>query len=113
MVRWLASLLFAIQSPFVLANAPVENAPGPRPSVHSFNIDLSDGVPHMRHLVRTTFLPRWPEFPGIGDSAGIGLDVLKSLRLEWLQNFDWQKEEDEMNWQVDSRGQHTRPMSFC
>ncbi|KAM0426136.1 hypothetical protein ACHAPT_008768 [Fusarium lateritium] len=51
----------------------------------------------MIDLVRNSRLPEKPEYPGVGSSMGIDLDVLKSLRKQWLSNFDWEKEQDKLN----------------
>lgn len=44
-----------------------------------------------------TRLPDKPEYPGLADTAGIGLDTLKSLKQEWLTDFDWIKEQESIN----------------
>jgi hypothetical protein len=51
----------------------------------------------MKSLVRDTHLPDRPVYPGLGSSKGIDLDVLKSLRKEWISGFDWEKEQKNMN----------------
>jgi hypothetical protein len=66
-------------------------------NVHPFVIDLSAGLPRLRELVENTKLPEAPNYAHLADSAGIDLDVLKSMRTEWLNTFDWQKEQDKMN----------------
>lgn len=75
---------------------------GATPTSTSFNlrpytIDLSKGVPRMLDLVRDTRLPEKPQYPGVGSSMGIDLDVLKSLRKQWLEKFNWEKEQRSMN----------------
>nr|POE88364.1 putative epoxide hydrolase [Quercus suber] len=65
--------------------------------VHPFHVDLAKGVPRMLELVRNTRLPGKPEYPGIGASAGIDLALLSQLQNEWLNDFDWQREEAEIN----------------
>lgn len=62
-----------------------------------FHIDLSQNVPRMLDLVRDYQLPKKPEYPGVGASKGIDLDVLKGLRKQWLTKFDWKKEQDTLN----------------
>lgn len=62
-----------------------------------FQVDLSRDVPRMKSLVRDTHLPDRPVYPGLGSSKGIDLDVLKSLRKEWISGFDWEKEQKNMN----------------
>ena len=66
-------------------------------NLQPFHINLSDNVPHMLDLIRKTNLPAMPEYPDVGDSAGIDLNVLKSLRTQWLNRFDWDKEQASMN----------------
>lgn len=51
----------------------------------------------MLELVRGTELPDKEEYPGVGSSAGIALDVVKSLQREWTVDFDWHKEEAKLN----------------
>ncbi|KAK0648103.1 Alpha/Beta hydrolase protein [Cercophora newfieldiana] len=67
------------------------------PLVKPFKVDLSKEVPRMLKLVRDTRLPDKPEYPGLGSSLGIDLDVLKGLKDKWLRGFDWKKEEDAIN----------------
>lgn len=62
-----------------------------------FSINLSRGVPRMLELIKDTKLPDKEEYPGVGSSAGIGLDVVKSLQREWTVDFDWHKEEAKLN----------------
>ena len=77
---------------FVLAT-PVTK----RYAVQPFVVNLSQNVPHMLQLINDTKLPDKPEYPGVGSSFGIDLDVLKCLQSEWLSEFDWQKEQDSIN----------------
>jgi len=51
----------------------------------------------MLDLVKNTVLPEQPEYPGLGSTAGIDLDVLKQLQREWLTTFDWSREEAALN----------------
>ena len=51
----------------------------------------------MLDIINNTRLPDQPVYPGLGSSMGIDLDVLKSLKDEWLHEFDWNKEQREMN----------------
>ncbi|PNP51061.1 hypothetical protein THARTR1_08289 [Trichoderma harzianum] len=62
-----------------------------------FSINLSKGAPRMLELVKGTKLPDKEEYPGVGSSAGIGLDVLKNLQRQWTVDFDWHKEEAKLN----------------
>lgn len=66
-------------------------------SVNPFVIDLSIGVPRLRELVENTKLPDVPEYAHLADTAGIDLEVLNSMRIQWLSTFDWQKEQEELN----------------
>jgi Epoxide hydrolase N terminus len=73
----------------------------PRPdqpvNLRSFKVNLSHGVPRMMELIRDTHLPDEPQYPGVGSSRGIDLNVMKSLREEWLNEFDWEKEQAYLN----------------
>lgn len=62
-----------------------------------FSVNLSKGVPRMLELIKDTKLPDKEEYPGVGSSAGIGLDVVKSLQKQWTVDFDWHKEEAKLN----------------
>jgi hypothetical protein len=73
--------------------SPVEK----RHVVQPYTVDLSGNVARMLQLIRDTKLPDKPEYPGVGSSFGIDLDVLKGLQTQWLNNFDWQKEQNSIN----------------
>ncbi|PON26666.1 hypothetical protein TGAM01_v204676 [Trichoderma gamsii] len=77
----------------VLGNGLVHKGFSPQ----KFTVDLSAGVPRMMDLVRETRLPSSSEFSGLGNSSGIALDVLESLRTQWLENFNWDHEEAALN----------------
>ncbi|QYS95404.1 EHN domain-containing protein [Trichoderma simmonsii] len=62
-----------------------------------FSINLSKGVSRMLELIKDTKLPEKEEYPGVGSSAGIELDVVKSLQKQWTVDFDWHKEEAKLN----------------
>ncbi|KAL6806356.1 alpha/beta-hydrolase [Trichoderma sp. SZMC 28013] len=79
----------------VSLGTPVEHAN--HFNLKPFSINLSKGVPRMLELVRGTELPDKEEYPGVGSSAGIALDVVKSLQREWTVDFDWHKEEAKLN----------------
>lgn len=66
-------------------------------NVRPFQLDLSRGVPRMRKLIRDYRLPEEPQYPGVGGSKGIDLEVLRNLQNEWLDDFDWKKEEEYLN----------------
>lgn len=67
------------------------------PRVRPYTVNLSEGVPHMLDLIRSTVLPDEPQYPGVGSSMGIDLDELKSLRDIWLRDFDWNREQASIN----------------
>ncbi|KAF4503278.1 epoxide hydrolase [Fusarium agapanthi] len=60
-----------------------------------FTIDLSDGVPHMNDLAERTRLPTNDDY--FDPNAGIGLEVLQSLRKKLIENFDWDAEQQKLN----------------
>ncbi|KAK6432046.1 hypothetical protein LTR95_011789 [Oleoguttula sp. CCFEE 5521] len=66
-------------------------------AVRPFRIDPSVGLSHMYNLLRQSHLPKEEEYPGVADTAGIDLDVLRGLQDQWLGKFDWKWEEAEMN----------------
>ena len=80
----------------VAGTSPV-SAGGDKFNLRPYHVDLSSGVPRMLSLVNNTQLPEMPEYPGVGASLGIDLDVLKSLKAEWLGNFSWAKEQAAIN----------------
>jgi hypothetical protein len=63
--------------------------------VKPFKVDLTSRVPHMKELIKRTELPDSSVLGSAG--AGINLSWLKNRQVEWLESFDWQKEEDNMN----------------
>jgi len=77
-----------------LASAtPVE-----KPSVvKPFKVNLVGEVPRMLKLIKDNKLPDRPVYPGLGSSFGIDLDVLKDLKKQWQEDFDWKKEQDAIN----------------
>lgn len=62
-----------------------------------FQLNLESQVPRMLELIKNTQLPAAPEYPGLTSDAGIPLSTLKSLRTEWLTQFDWGKEQAAIN----------------
>ncbi|KAF9881760.1 hypothetical protein CkaCkLH20_00906 [Colletotrichum karsti] len=66
-------------------------------NLRPFKINLAKDVPRMLNLVRDSRLPEKPQYHGVGSNWGIDLDVLKSLRKQWLEKFNWKKEEESMN----------------
>lgn len=77
----------------VLSSSLLQNEFSPK----RFTVNLSAGVPRMMDLVRETRLPSNSEFSGLGNSSGIALDVLESLRTQWLEDFNWEHEEVALN----------------
>jgi hypothetical protein len=62
-----------------------------------FKIDLSKDVPRLLELVNQTHLPESEEYPGLGETFGIDLGVLKDLQTEWTTSFDWKTQEASLN----------------
>jgi hypothetical protein len=69
----------------------------PNPRVQSFEVDLSERVPRMLDLIKNTRLPDEPQYPGLGGSFGIDLDILKTLKDEWINDYSWEKDQSYMN----------------
>ncbi|KAG8693727.1 hypothetical protein FRC08_008938 [Ceratobasidium sp. 394] len=63
--------------------------------VRPFKINLSSKVPHLKDLVRRTKLPPYSVLGSAG--AGISLSWLKDRQSDWLNKYDWSKEEAAMN----------------
>ncbi|KAI9151324.1 epoxide hydrolase 1 [Paramyrothecium foliicola] len=84
---------------WVIAQSPLAvNSSTPLPAgVQPFRVDLSAGVPDMLAKVRNTALPEEPQYPGVGSTKGIDLAVLNSLRDQWLNDFDWNREQEYLN----------------
>jgi hypothetical protein len=66
-------------------------------NVKPFRVDLGHEVPHMKALVQNTRLPERPLYPAAGIDFGIELDFLRELQTKWLDEFDWAKQEAELN----------------
>ena len=47
----------------------------------------------MMELIKNTQLPEKPHNPGVEPFFGIELEVLQSLREDWLNDLDWEKEQ--------------------
>lgn len=90
-------LFFLVCLSLLSLQAVAASFPNQTFNVRPFTIDLSRGVPRMLKLINDTKLPEKPQYPNIGASEGIDLDVLKGLREEWLNEFDWEKEQTYLN----------------
>ncbi|CAE6385263.1 unnamed protein product [Rhizoctonia solani] len=64
-------------------------------NVKPFKVNLSAKVPHLKDLVQRTKLPDYSVLGSTG--AGVPLDWLKARQKDWLNKFDWSKEEAAMN----------------
>ncbi|ETS76581.1 hypothetical protein PFICI_11968 [Pestalotiopsis fici W106-1] len=64
-------------------------------SVTNFTINLN--ASRMLQLISLTELPAQEEYPGLGASLGIDLNVLKSLQHQWTTNFSWPAEQAALN----------------
>ncbi|CAH0051433.1 unnamed protein product [Clonostachys solani] len=84
------AVLFGVVTVAAISNASDFN-------LMPFQINLSAGVPRMLEFINDTILPAQPAYPGLGDSLGIDLDVVKSLKEQWLDEFDWDAEQRDMN----------------
>ncbi|KAJ7171768.1 Alpha/Beta hydrolase protein [Mycena crocata] len=66
-------------------------------TVRPFRIDLGKGIAHLQTLVKNTRLPEKPLYPGAGIEFGIELDFLRDLQTQWVDDYDWSKQEAELN----------------
>jgi hypothetical protein len=66
-------------------------------NLQPFQFNISDRLPRMYELLRETKLPDEPQYPGVGATKGIDLDVLKSLRDQWLNEYNWEQEQEYLN----------------
>ncbi|KAF2165635.1 hypothetical protein M409DRAFT_23926 [Zasmidium cellare ATCC 36951] len=66
-------------------------------NVRPFHIALESHVPRMLNLAKETRLPESPIYPGLGSTAGIDTKVLNDLRSQWLSDFNWTREQKELN----------------
>ncbi|KAJ7661641.1 Alpha/Beta hydrolase protein [Mycena rosella] len=62
-----------------------------------FKIDLSSKIPRLTELVRNTRLPEKALYPEAGQGKGIQLDFLRELQTEWVESFDWDAQQTELN----------------
>ncbi|KAG9082412.1 hypothetical protein FS749_006855 [Ceratobasidium sp. UAMH 11750] len=63
--------------------------------VRPFKINLSSKVPHLKDLVQRTKLPSYSVLGSAG--AGISLAWLKDRQSDWLNKYDWSKEQAALN----------------
>ncbi|KAJ6601056.1 Alpha/Beta hydrolase protein [Mycena vulgaris] len=66
-------------------------------NLRPFKIDLTSEIPRLKALVKNTRLPTKALYPDAGPEKGIQLDVLRELRTEWLETFDWATQQKELN----------------
>ncbi|KAJ7661645.1 Alpha/Beta hydrolase protein [Mycena rosella] len=62
-----------------------------------FKIDLSSKIPRLKELVRNTRLPAKALYPDAGPGKGIELEFLRELQTEWVESFDWEAQQAELN----------------
>ncbi|KAJ7451175.1 Alpha/Beta hydrolase protein [Mycena latifolia] len=66
-------------------------------NVQPFWIDLAQKLSHFKALVQSTRLPNETLYSGAGIGFGIELGFLRDLQTEWLDDFDWAKQEATLN----------------
>ncbi|TRX98522.1 hypothetical protein FHL15_000596 [Xylaria flabelliformis] len=95
-------LLSLLLSGLTLFGLPADASPTKQLQVKSFQVDLSERVPHMLDLIRNTQLPS-SDYVAASESTndtlstGISLHTLKDLQNEWLTGFDWDEEQASIN----------------
>ncbi|KAJ7782358.1 epoxide hydrolase [Mycena maculata] len=62
-----------------------------------FTIDLTSEIPRLNALMNNTHLPATALYPGVSPDKGIELDFLAELQNEWLEIFDWETQQAELN----------------
>ena len=68
--------------------------------INPFTINLSSKIPRLRQLVNQTRLPDRSLFPQEATGAngtGIDLNTITSLKTQWLNEYDWDKEQAVLN----------------
>ncbi|KAI1146801.1 Alpha/Beta hydrolase protein [Nemania diffusa] len=95
-------LLSLLLSGFTLFGVPANAAPTQKFQVKSFEIDLSERVPHMLDSVRNTQLPSSEYVAALEStngtlSTGISLQTLTDLKEQWIANFNWDEEQASIN----------------
>ncbi|KAJ6573954.1 Alpha/Beta hydrolase protein [Mycena vulgaris] len=86
--------LLLLAAAFVL---PAASADTTNFNVQPSRVDLAHELAHLKLLVQNTRLPNNTLYPGAGIEYGIELDFLRDLQKEWLDEFDWLKQEAELN----------------
>ncbi|KAF5011271.1 hypothetical protein FDECE_2624 [Fusarium decemcellulare] len=66
-------------------------------SLRPMKVDIGSGARHMKELISNTRLPDEPLYPGLGFTKGLDLNQLREWKDAWLNDFDWRKEEEELN----------------
>lgn len=97
MAPYLTTLIFAFCTFESVTSVIAHDTRDVKYNLRPFQIDLSNRVPRMLDLVRNTKLPPAPEYPGVGSTAGMALNVLENMKNEWLTGYDWDKEQAVMN----------------
>ncbi|KAJ7656666.1 Alpha/Beta hydrolase protein [Mycena rosella] len=62
-----------------------------------FKIDLSSKIPRLKELVRNTRLPAKALYADASPDKGIEVDFLRELQTEWVETFDWDAQQAELN----------------
>ncbi|KAJ7499841.1 Alpha/Beta hydrolase protein [Mycena latifolia] len=62
-----------------------------------FNVDLSNKFTRLKNLVQNTRLPAKALYPNVGPDKGIELDFLRELQTDWVETFDWDAQQAELN----------------
>ncbi|KAJ6573917.1 Alpha/Beta hydrolase protein [Mycena vulgaris] len=86
-----------VRSEFLLGLVSTAWASTCNATVHPFRIDLGKGIPHLEALVKNTHLPEKALYPAAGIEFGVELDFLRDLQSQWVGEYDWAKEEAELN----------------
>ncbi|KAJ7661741.1 epoxide hydrolase N terminus-domain-containing protein [Mycena rosella] len=91
-------MFFALNffSILVATTAAAPGAANARFSLKPFKIDLSSKIPRLTELVRNTCLPQKALYPEPGQGQGIQLDFLRELQTEWVEGFDWDAQQAEL-----------------
>jgi hypothetical protein len=69
-------------------------------TVTPFAINLTSEIPHLKTLLAHSRLPAQALYPDAGPDKGVELDFLAGLRDEWLNGFDWEVQQAQLNQSV-------------